>query len=93
MVQNSMQTLGQIWMQINTHIKDRKWKLHLQNPDIFPDTGQLKKYKCDEIVLYHIVFIGARGRTRTGKGSLPRDFKSLASTNFATRAAESGASL
>ncbi len=29
---------------------------------------------------------GARGRTRTGTGLLPRDFKSLASTNFATRA-------
>ncbi len=30
---------------------------------------------------------GARGRTRTGTGLPPRDFKSLASTNFATRAA------
>jgi hypothetical protein len=28
----------------------------------------------------------ARGRTRTGTGFPPRDFKSLASTNFATRA-------
>ena len=30
--------------------------------------------------------IGARGRTRTGMESPPRDFKSLASTSFATRA-------
>ena len=29
---------------------------------------------------------GARGRNRTGTVFLPRDFKSLASTNFATRA-------
>ena len=29
---------------------------------------------------------GARGRTRTGMESPPRDFKSLASTSFATRA-------
>ena len=29
---------------------------------------------------------GARGRTRTGTVLPPRDFKSLASTNFATRA-------
>ena len=29
---------------------------------------------------------GARGRTRTGTALRPRDFKSLASTNFATRA-------
>ena len=29
---------------------------------------------------------GARGRTRTGTGFLPRDFKSLVSTNFTTRA-------
>ena len=29
---------------------------------------------------------GARGRTRTGTELPPRDFKSLASTNFATRA-------
>ncbi len=29
---------------------------------------------------------GARGRTRTGMGLPPRDFKSLASTDFATRA-------
>ena len=28
---------------------------------------------------------GARGRNRTGTVFLPRDFKSLASTNFATR--------
>ena len=31
---------------------------------------------------------GARGRTRTGTVLPPRDFKSLASTNFATRARE-----
>ena len=31
---------------------------------------------------------GARGRTRTGTVLLPRDFKSLASTYFATRAHE-----
>ena len=31
---------------------------------------------------------GARGRTRTGTGLLPRDFKSLASANFATRASD-----
>ena len=30
---------------------------------------------------------GARGRTRTGTALRPRDFKSLASTNFATQAA------
>ena len=30
--------------------------------------------------------LGARGRNRTGMVLLPRDFKSLASTNFATRA-------
>ena len=30
--------------------------------------------------------ICAQGRSRTGTGLLPRDFKSLASTNFATRA-------
>jgi hypothetical protein len=30
--------------------------------------------------------IGARGRNRTGTVLPPRDFKSLASTNFATRA-------
>ena len=30
--------------------------------------------------------VGARGRTRTGTVLPPRDFKSLASTNFATRA-------
>jgi hypothetical protein len=30
--------------------------------------------------------VGARGRTRTGTTFLSRDFKSLASTNFATRA-------
>ena len=29
---------------------------------------------------------GARGRTRTGMELPPRDFKSLASTSFATRA-------
>ena len=33
---------------------------------------------------------GARGRNRTGMGSPPRDFKSLASTDFATRAVISG---
>jgi hypothetical protein len=32
---------------------------------------------------------GARGRTRTGKTFRSRDFKSLASTNFATRALQS----
>ena len=32
------------------------------------------------------LIFGARGRNRTGTVSLPRDFKSLASTNFATRA-------
>ena len=32
------------------------------------------------------VKIGARTRTRTGTVFLPRDFKSLASTNFAIRA-------
>ena len=32
---------------------------------------------------------GARGRSRTGKGLPPRDFKSLASTSFATRASRS----
>lgn len=32
---------------------------------------------------------GARDRNRTGTGLPPRDFKSLASTNFATRAVES----
>ena len=31
---------------------------------------------------------GARGRNRTGTPFLARDFKSLASTNFATRAAK-----
>ena len=31
---------------------------------------------------------GARGRNRTGTVLPPRDFKSLASTNFATRAKE-----
>ena len=35
---------------------------------------------------YIIDLFGARGRTRTGKEITPRDFKSLASTNFATRA-------
>ncbi len=34
-------------------------------------------------------FDGARGRNRTGTVLLPRDFKSLASTYFATRAAQS----
>ncbi len=34
-----------------------------------------------------IVDNGARGRNRTGTVLPPRDFKSLASTNFATRAA------
>ena len=29
---------------------------------------------------------GARSRTRTGTALLPRDFKSLVSTNFTTRA-------
>ena len=33
---------------------------------------------------------GARGRNRTGTVFLPRDFKSLASTNFATRAKMDG---
>ncbi len=31
-------------------------------------------------------FIGAWGRTRTGTGRTPRDFKSLASTRSATQA-------
>ncbi len=31
-------------------------------------------------------YFDARGRTRTCKGLPPRDFKSLAFTNFATRA-------
>ena len=31
-------------------------------------------------------YFGARGRNRTGTVLPPRDFKSLASTNFATRA-------
>ena len=30
--------------------------------------------------------IGARGRSRTGTAARPRDFKSLVSTNFTTRA-------
>ena len=33
-----------------------------------------------------VVQDGARGRNRTGTVFPPRDFKSLASTNFATRA-------
>ena len=33
-----------------------------------------------------LIYNGARGRTRTGTEFPPRDFKSLASTNFATRA-------
>ena len=37
-------------------------------------------------VFQHEEVYGARGRTRTGTGVIPRDFKSLASTNFATRA-------
>ena len=37
---------------------------------------------------------GARSRTRTGTALLPRDFKSLVSTNFTTRAdSEAGTSL
>jgi hypothetical protein len=35
-----------------------------------------------------IDFIGAWGRTRTGTGRTPRDFKSLASTRSATQAGE-----
>jgi hypothetical protein len=47
--------------------------------------------KCREIVpgvihIYLIDLYGARDRDRTGTVSPPRDFKSLASTNFATRA-------
>ena len=32
------------------------------------------------------IFYGARGRNRTGTAVKPRDFKSLVSTNFTTRA-------
>lgn len=35
-----------------------------------------------------IDFIGARSRNRTGTAQRPTDFKSVASTNFATRADE-----
>ena len=35
---------------------------------------------------YLMINTGARGRNRTGMVLPPRDFKSLASTNFATRA-------
>ncbi|MEA3181716.1 MAG: hypothetical protein QOI59_5239, partial [Gammaproteobacteria bacterium] len=37
--------------------------------------------------------IGARSRTRTGMALRPRDFKSLASTDFATRAYFCGAAI
>ena len=35
-------------------------------------------------ILYRKIKNGAQGRNRTGTVSPPRDFKSLASTNFAT---------
>ena len=41
--------------------------------------------------IFTIPGIGARGRNRTGTGGLgPRDFKSLVSTNFTTRAKNGG---
>ncbi len=42
--------------------------------------------KTKKLDQYRDYFIGARDRTRTGTAARPRDFKSLASTNFATRA-------
>ena len=40
--------------------------------------------KTDPVMAYNSD--GARSRTRTGTALLPRDFKSLVSTNFTTRA-------
>ena len=39
------------------------------------------------------IWFGARSRTRTGTAARPRDFKSLASTCFAIRAAGAGAGM
>ena len=42
--------------------------------------------KSEISLVKSLIYNGARGRTRTGTELPPRDFKSLASTNFATRA-------
>ena len=50
------------------------------------DARSVRKHYPRRLFSFLAVVCGARGRNRTGTVFLPRDFKSLASTNFATRA-------
>ena len=64
----------------------KKWEKHEKTPSLI----FIKRSKKKFITILSTTYLGARGRTRTGTSFRTTDFKSVASTNSATRALNRG---